>query len=200
MLKMKKGSIISNSEVLNPEYTKIDTGFMANVNVENINDILEKFISLQSEELFLFIELPTNSEDERFLTKSDTLVNFHNDVYYIDGISKEKCYEILKKHGEILINDGLCEFGFGTRSFEDEILCSKYNIVAIYTQHYKKYNNFFEEFNINQNNNYKSAWNYFSADNPGISNKYEINGKNIYLIVEELAKQGLYFAGRIKKK
>lgn len=199
MLKMKRGSIISNSEVLNPEYTKTDTEFIANVNVENISVILEKFISLQSQELFFFIEVPTNLENEKSFSDNNALESLHADVYYIDGISKEKCYEILKKHGEILINDGLCEFGFGTRSFEDEIMCRKYNIVAIYTQHHEKYNNFFEVFNINQNNSYKSAWDYFSMSNPGISKKYEINGKNIYLIIEELTKQGLYFAGRKNK-
>jgi len=42
----------------------------------------------------------------------------------------------------------------------------------------------------------KTAWDYFTYDNPGESFLYEHKGKDIYDLIEHLKQYGLYFAER----
>lgn len=194
MFKMKSGCIIPENAILQEEYKKDSNTIKANISLENISKILMSFVSMQNEELFLFIEVPTNLNDLKKENKKDSYV----DVYYHDGITKEQINNLLNNYGEILINDGLCEFGFGTRSFNDEIMVHKYNIVTIFSNNIDKYDKLFNEFKIKENNNYKCAWDYFTEDNPGTSSAIEIDGNTVYTIIEELMTNGLYLGERKK--
>lgn len=192
MIKMKKGSIIPNNTLLKEEYKKEKNNIIANVDVDKIHILLEKFIDVQSEELFLFIEIPTNLNE---------LENKHEnsiDIYYKDGLTKDEAHSLLKEYGEILINDGLCKFGFGTKSFNDEIMSHKYNVVTLFSKNIDKYKKLLNELKIAETNNYKSAWYFFTNNTPGISNIYEKDGKTVFDIVEELEEKGLYFGERKK--
>lgn len=192
MIKMKKGSTIPSSTQLKEEYKKEKNNIIANVDVDKIHTLLKKFIDIQNEELFLFIEVPTNLNELE--NKDET----YTDVYYKDALTKEEAHHLLKEYGELLINDGLCEFGFGTKSFNDEIMSHKYNVVTIFSINIDKYYNLLKKLKINETNDYKSAWNFFTPNSPGISSIYENDDKTVFDIIEELEERGLYLGERKK--
>lgn len=192
MIKMKKGSTIPNGIILNEEYKKEKNNIIANIDVDKIHTLLKKFIDIQNEELFLFIEVPTN------LNELENKDEAYTDVYYKDGLTKEEAHNLLNEYGEILINDGLCEFGFGTKSFNDEIMSHKYNVVTVFSKNIDKYSKLLSELKIIETNDYKSAWDFFTPDSPGISSIYENDDKTVFDIIEELEEKGLYFGERKK--
>ena len=44
---------------------------------------------------------------------------------------------IMKRYGQLLINDGLCRFGFGSHSEQEEIYCLKYQVLSVYGEQKK---------------------------------------------------------------
>ena len=192
MIQMKKGSFIPNNVELKEEYKIDNDTIILNIDVNKIEKLLQSFVEMQKEELFLFIEIPTNIKEI-----SNEENNNYKDIYYLDGISVDGIKEILKQYGDILINDGLCEFGFGVRSFTEEIMCLKYNMIRIYSkENIYKYIDLLNKFNICESINYKSAWDYFKEENPGISKIYIRDKQTIYDVIEILKSWGLYLGER----
>lgn len=192
MIKIKKGSIIPENIKIKEEYKVENDTIVLNIDVDKINKLLKSFVKMQKEELFLFIEVPTNINEEK---------ENYTDVYYLDGISINEIDELLNMYGDILINDGLCEFGFGVKSFNEEIMSLKYNMITIYSkENVNKYIDLLNELKINKTINFKSAWDYFTEENPGISKLYEKEEQTVYDIIEILKEKGLYLGERKKVK
>lgn len=42
------------------------------------------------------------------------------------------------RNGELLVNDGLCSFGFGGHNSNNEIMVGKYNLISIYENEKRK--------------------------------------------------------------
>ena len=61
---------------------------------------------------FFILELPVSIDREKVIAKN-IIKESHKDVYYIDGCSREECLALLIRYGNLLINDGLSQFGFG---------------------------------------------------------------------------------------
>lgn len=194
MIKLKEGSIISKNIKLKEEYKVDNNTIILNIDVNKIIKLLKDFVKVQKEELFLFIEVPTNINEINSEEK-----NNYTDVYYLDGISINEIDELLSQYGDILINDGLCEFGFGVKSFNEEIMSLKYNVITIYSkENVNKYKELLNKLKINESIDFKSAWNFFTHDNPGVSKIYEKNGQTIYEVIETLKEAGLYLGERRK--
>lgn len=191
MLHMKKGCKIQNADKLFEQYEKTEYGYIANMHVEKIFDFLVQFIIIHEEPMFFFLELPSKLDDEENPTKVS-----HKDVYYMDCLKQEEAFAFLHRTGELLIHDGLCCFGFGSQTSHDEIAIRKYNIVTIHCTNNSTYENLFKEFGITETENLITAWDTFSADSPGISEKIELNGKDVYSIIEDYKNWGIYFAER----
>jgi len=192
MIKIKKGSIIPENIKIKEEYKVENDTIVLNIDVDKINKLLKSFVKIQKEELFLFIEVPTNINEEK---------ENYTDVYYLDGISINEIDELLNMYGDILINDGLCEFGFGVKSFNEEIMSLKYNMITIYSkENVNKYIDLLNELKINKTIDFKSAWDYFTEENPGISKLYEKEKQTVYDIIEILKEKGLYLGERKKVK
>jgi len=192
MLNMIKGCRIYDPSVLHEGYEKTETGFVANVNAEKIQSLVERFIMLHDERCFAILEVPTNAKEE----PAPGRCPFHKDVYYLDGLSPTKAVEFLQTFGQWLVHDGLSSFGIGIHSGGNEILVEKYNIVTVYTKTPEKYGGFFEACGIPQTPELKTAWDYFTQDTPGDSFLYEHEGIDIYELIEHLKQYGLYFAER----
>lgn len=189
MLKMIKGCRIHDPSVLNEGYAYTEFGFVANVNADKIQILIESFIKLHNDMCFLVLEVPTNARDET----DETL---HKDVYYLDGLTPNRAVEFLNVFAEWLIHDGLSSFGFGIHSGDNEIVADKYNVVKIFTRDILKYNGFFESHDLHRIPELKTAWNYFTDETPGESFLYTHQGKNIYELIGYLKQYGLYFAER----
>ncbi|MDO4438916.1 MAG: hypothetical protein Q4B86_05665 [Eubacteriales bacterium] len=194
MLNLVKGHKISNPEKLNEGYEICnDVSMMANVNAEKILDVFQHFIVLHDEPMFFILELPVNLDRESPIAPG-ILEETHKDVYYIDGCSREACLALMERYGDLLINDGLVSFGFGCHESNDEIMQDKYNVITIYSQKLSSYAGFFEAHEINQVDDLVTAWDTFSEETPGISERFEWNNKTILDLPNELKEWGIYLA------
>lgn len=195
MLEIKRGCKVHKSALLEEQYQETEYGFLANVHVHKIKDVIRDFIILQTAPLFFILELPTNERDERLLRKSDT-DTFHTDVYYIDGMNANEAIGLLDKHGELLIHDGISGFGFGTHDSSAEIMSSKYNVVTLFVKSHEAYNNFFAKYDIPRVEKVVTAWDTFTETTPGESIRIIVNGKDVFSLPKELKRYGIYFAER----
>ena len=194
MLNLVKGHQVSLVENLFESFTKLtEHHLMANVHAEKILEVFQHFIVIHDEPLFFILELPVSIDREKVIAKN-IIKESHKDVYYIDGCSREECLALLIRYGDLLINDGLSQFGFGGHKSHDEIMLDSYNIVTIYSKELSKFNDFFELHNIQFVEELVTAWKTFSKTSPGISEIYESNGKTVYDLPEELAEWGIYLA------
>ena len=176
MLNLVKGHQVSLVENLFESFTKLtEHHLMANVHAEKILEVFQHFIAIHDEPLFFILELPVSIDRE-------------------DGCSREECLALLIRYGDLLINDGLSQFGFGGHKSHDEIMLDSYNVVTIYSKELSKFNDFFEPHNIQFVEELVTAWKTFSKTSPGISEIYESNGKTVYDLPEELAEWGIYLA------
>ncbi len=114
----------------------------------------------------------------------------------MDCLKKDEAFSFLDSVGELLSNDGLCKFGFGSQSNNDEIMVDKYNVITISCKNNNLYMNLFRKNNIERTTSLVTAWNTFSEESPGVSEKIEINGKDVYSIITDYKSWGIYFAER----
>lgn len=195
MLKMRKGSIVPFPEKLSEGYIYRDPVFFANVDADKIEALLEHFILLHNEPLFFILELPCEQIDEQEFAPGKVEA-FHRDVYYIDGCSQEKALDLLHRTAAILINDGLCFFGFGCHLSHDEIMVEKYNVLTVWANNKDTYAGFFEKHNIYPQDQFVTAWETFTQEAPGESFRVDTDGKSIYDIPQMLQSFGIYRAER----
>ena len=193
MIVLRKGSVVPFPNLLEEAYEQQKYNIVANISADKIKMIMEDFIKIQEEPLFFIIELPSNRKDEKEI-KPGVLNNFHKDVYYIDGCTKEETLSILNDIGNIMINDGFCEFGFASHITNDEIMFCKYNVTVIYSKDCSKYQNLLEKYKICKINKLVTAWDTFSQDHPGESYRIKTGGKDIYSIPKKYKKRGMYKA------
>lgn len=195
MFNFKKGCKVPFPEKILEEYEELECGYIANVSAEKIIEVLKEFVHLQDDFVFFFLELPTNLNDEPE-TENGIVTNLHKDIYYMDNLSKEEAFSFLDSAGELLANDGLCKFGFGSQSNNDEIMVGKYNVVTISCKEKNTYMNLFRKNDINQTEKLITAWDTFSKEFHGVSEKIELNGKDVYSIIDDFKAWGIYFAER----
>lgn len=198
MINFIKGCSIPNSEKLCEEYNLEESNMiLANVNAEKILKIIYDFIDMQDKDsrVFLFIEVPSQLEDEKILKKSTNLENgievgvlesTHKDVYYMDDIPIQVFKDIIEPVKDVLVNDGMTIFGVGNHITGDEIGKYAYNEVMLhYHEDIKNYEKLFNDNGIKKNQNRISPWDLINNNNPGKSEIYiDKDGKNIYDIID----------------
>ena len=199
MFNLIKGAKIDESIKLVEEYEVADKCVYANISSENIRTVVDKFIEVEKENRFcLFIELPSNRDDENVVGVTEEgyyqVDCLHIDVYYLDNISADYLIELLNIFEDILINDGLSSFGVLSQSGR-EIGKYKYNVIKAYSNdNLAPIIEVFTTLGVPETDELITAWNYFSKDNPGISETYSKDGKNIYDVVDTLKEVGMYKA------
>ncbi len=193
MLNMKMGCKIAEADQLVEGYEPNGCNFIANVNVNKVESILQHFICMHEEPLFFILELPSNLDDENQI-KPGVVEALHKDVYYIDGCSQEEALVLLGREGKLLINDGITTFGFGCHESGDEILFGKYNVLTIYSQTPEVYADFFEQHDILKMKHLITAWDTFTKEKPGVAEKITIDGQDVFSITEKYKEWGIYKA------
>ncbi len=148
----RKGCKVPFPEKILESYCFFETYFKANVGEDKIKELLCHFISIHNEHLFFILELSSNKAAETEI-RFGTVSALHKDIYYIDGCNQKDALTIFEKVSSILINDGLCSFGFGCHNSHDEIMVGKYNVVILYTKNSEKYQGFFEKQFLFKNSN-----------------------------------------------
>lgn len=201
MIKMIQGAKIKDADKLNEEFEVKSTTITSNVNSDKILNILNDFIEVQENPLFLIIEVPTNAKDEE--VKDNIVETFHKDIYYADGLSKETVKGFFSEFGSLFINDGITQVGIGNHITKAEIMTDKYNIVHIYmgNDDSNRYEEILIKNNLKKVKKLITAWDYFTKSNPGNSMSIKEDGKTVYDVIEILKDSiGLYFAERREDK
>lgn len=193
MLKFRKGCKVPFPEKLSEGYEYNAPWFTANVGADKMKTLLTHFIAIHNEPLFFILELPS-TRDEEPEGRSGIVEALHKEVYYIDGCTQKSALEILDRIADLVINDGLCSFGFGCHRTNDEIMIGKYNVVSLYSPNERLYDGFFKAHGIDQVENLLTAWDIFTKESPGESIRVDTNGKSIYDIPDMLKDLGIYLA------
>ncbi len=192
-MNFSKGYIVPQKDEIKEGYEIKDKEVTANISCEKIEDLILDFIDGLTEPCFFILELPATQQQEMELRKND-FARFHDNVFYIDGQRREVLIKIMKDYGELLINDGMCKFGFASHISHDEIFIGKYNVVKIYSSNKIMVENLFKKHNIPLTENLKTAWDTFSENSPGDCIAIEIDGLTSYDLVDKLKVLGLYLA------
>ncbi|MBE5851162.1 MAG: hypothetical protein E7298_13685 [Lachnospiraceae bacterium] len=198
ILKLKAGSKISSPQVLYEGFEIGDNHITANVGVDKIESVMKHFVLMHDEPEFFILELPANQKDETEIAPG-VVRSLHKDVYYIDGCDHEEALAILSRAGEILYNDGLIAFGFGCHESGDEIMFGKYNVLTIYSRNIDKYDDFFTKHRIERTDKLVTAWDTFSQEYPGSSEKLTLDGESIYDLPNQFEEWGMYLAEQVEE-
>ena len=193
MFVLRAGCKVPFPEKLSEEYMLIENQIIANISADKIKDIMNHFIYIHEEPVFFILELPSKQDDEEEI-RPGIVEKMHKDVYYIDKCTGEEAFTILLRIGDLMINDGLCSFGFGGHESTDEIMFGKYNVTTIFSKSIKRYVDFMAEHDIPKADRIITAWDTFSSKNPGSSERIYTDGKDVYSIPEMFADWGIYKA------
>ena len=193
MLEIIHGAKVKKYNELEEGYMIKDTCILANVHASKIEEIIADFLILHKQELvFLFLEVPTNQEEEKKLGGE----KLHRDVFYLDALSYQSACTLFQEYKELWIHDGLIHFGFGNKK-QEEIGKYKYNIIKIYQKNKKetKYEDLLKKQNIPKKEQIITAWDTFTEENPGTSHLYkDKKNRTVYDCVGELVQVELYKA------
>lgn len=198
MLTMRKGFSVSFADRLNEGYKTDGKFFTANVSAQKTLPLLENFIKLhEDEKLFFILELPTPETAEP-KDENGNITAFHKDIYYLDDCTPAMVRDVLDIVGEMLLDDGISQFGVGSHITNDEMMICKYNIVNLYHNDEQStfYDGFFEKYGINKTDNLVTAWDMLSPGTFGECTRCEKDGRTVYDIPSVFAELGMYMAKR----
>lgn len=164
-----------------------------NVSAENIDNVFQSLCEKVEKPGFLLIEHGTNANIEKQLRKSES-DPFHKDVYYLDGLNGESFLDLYNEYKQLLIHDGMINFGFGSHIGMDEIFVGPYKIFTVFTDKVERYIEVLSGLGFIKIENIKTVWENFSETSPGSKMTIKNTGIDIYEMVERLTKKGLYLA------
>ena len=162
------------------------------LSAELIRPLLERGAKLLPEPHFFFLELPCTEDEEKSLRKSKSDPT-HYKVYYLDNCTEPVTQALLKRYGDLLINDGLTRFGFGSNQTSEEIYVLDYQQVQIYADD-GRFVPLFEELGAERVKTVITPWDNFTPDNAGVSLAVETEGETTDMIPVNLAEEGMYLA------
>ena len=199
MLNLSKGyKITSKEELFEGFELKDDNTIIANVGSDKIIDVVQHFICMQEEPLFFILELPVSCDRETPI-REGVLDKMHKDIYFIDGLSKEDSLVLTIRYGELLVSDGMSNFGFASQKTHDEIMVEPYNIINLYSENISFYKDFYEPHEIKEVDNLKTAYDTFSKDTPGSKERVDVDGVSVYDLPELLKEWGMYLADTVEE-
>ncbi len=187
-MKFKKGCVVDNAEKIVESYEVKDGYIFANVENQNAKTLIFDFIS-KIPEGFLFLEMPILEGD--LALKSDDGA-YDREVYYLDGLTTTEMQELFKRYNDILLEDGLIAFGFGSHNSYEQIGFDKYNLLTIVSENLEKTQTDLLKMGVKKVDKLITAWDIFDKDSGGKSSLVTINKKTIYHVKNELEEIGLY--------
>ena len=171
------------------------TVFTINVSAERMDTVFRRLSSEVAEPGFLLLEVGTHESVEKTLRESPTSP-FHKDVFYLDALTHEGLLEILRRHGDLLVQDGGINFGYGSGSGTDEVYVGPYKVMYIYSDTPEKYVRALDALGFIREPQLRTVWNNFTKDSPGNRRVLTEVKTTIWDVIAELKGEGLYFAER----
>ncbi|MCR5540342.1 MAG: hypothetical protein K6F71_05905 [Ruminococcus sp.] len=162
-------------------YKYEDGSFTGIISAELMAGLAEGFIDMADEPVFFLLELPRDDSEEY-------------DVYYLDNCTKAVARAIMKRYGELLIQDGLSRFGFGSNKTEEELYFMDYQEFMLYTPKKDKAEKLLKKLGIAKTDAPCSMWNTFTEEQQGSLSAVELEGETVFDIPEALEEVGMYLA------
>lgn len=193
-----QGINVDNIGNVHSAYFADNNGICAVLSADVVGDIVSELTEKLCGPVFFFLEIPCSSEEEKQLRKNKN-DPYHYKIYYLDNCTIPVAKAIMERYGELLINDGVSRFGFGSHESEEEIYCKDYQTVSVYGNT-DRFKSVFDEMNIPAQAEIKTLWDVLSDDNIGTCSTVEINGETVNDIAENLKDEGMYLADIIEEK
>ncbi len=188
--KVIEGLNIADISRVTSSFTKIsDSEIHCIVSAEMINSILKRTVKLVKKPYF-FIEVPCTDAQEAELKEES---GSHMQLYNLE-VTQEVANAILKRYGDLLINDGVTNFGFGSLETETEIYAMPFQTIMLYN---KKDTSGFEKILKQDNitelkpNEFITIDSLLSKNNPADRVMVELNGETVFDVIENLKEVGL---------
>jgi hypothetical protein len=177
------GLIIPFPEQIEEKYSISENRIIFNISFEKLKPLIDDFVSNLSEPLFLIIQKPLK---EKYKPNSFTKGPFKAELFYFNLRTKEQLAEVLDQYGEILLNDGMSEFGIRSHETGDEIFIAKYKVALIFSKNVKQYFSLLNKYGITETNDLITAWDIISLEFPGKRSRVVIDNKDIFDVVDAL--------------
>ncbi len=137
------------------------------------------FIKEVSEPVFFFLELPLEADGEF-------------DTYYLDNCTKKVAYAVIERFGELLVNDGISHFGFGSNASDEEIYFEDYQEFSAYVKSPEKLAKSLEQLGVQRKEQFTTLWDQLSDDNLGCLSAVELDSETVFDIPDALKNAGMY--------
>ncbi len=194
MFKTASGVDIPYLERIKEEYAVSENRIMFNISFEKIKPFILDFVSNLSEPLFFIIQKPLK---EKYKPNSFTKGPFKAELLYFDLPTKTQILEVLDLYGEIILNDGMSQFGIQSHDTGDEIFFAKYKIAFIFSKDVEKHSFLLNKYGIRKTSHLITAWDVVSPDSPGKRSKVIVDNKDIIDVAEELKEVSLKYKSQI---
>ncbi|MBR1864088.1 MAG: hypothetical protein IJ806_08385 [Ruminococcus sp.] len=176
------GVSVTGSEGLESSFSVSGQEVRGLLSAELILKCAEGFLETVPEPVFFFLELPMENGGEGY------------QVYYLDNCTREVAGAIIKRYGQLLAEDGLCRFGFGSNRTEEEIYFTDYQEFSVYSLSPGKVRDMLKKLGCRETEEPSSLWDLMSDEEPGTLSGIEIEGETVFDIPENLKDAGMYQA------
>ncbi len=199
-LKIIEGLNISEISGVKSAYMKINSSEInCVISAEKIKSIVKKAVRLIKKP-FLFLEVPcTDAQEAELSKKGDD--GTHMQLYNLE-VTHDVADAILDRYGDLLINDGVTNFGFCSLKTETEIYAMPFQNIMFYNENDTSiFENILKENNIPEvkSEQFVRIDSLISKDNPADRVLVELNGETVFDMVENLTEVGLTLCDTIKE-
>ena len=170
------------------------------LSAEKIKYIVKKTVKLIKKPYF-FIEVPCTDAQEAELSKHGDS-GTHMQIYNLE-VTHDVADAILKRYGDLLINDGLTNFGFCSLETETEIYVMPFQNIMIYNKNdTSSFEKLLKESNIPKlkPEEFITIDSLLSNSNPADRVLVELNGETVFDVIENLTGVGLTLFETIKEE
>ena len=191
-MKLCRGFKVNGSENIKESYAIEGDNIFVNVDADRYDKVMKELCLLLPVPVFFILEVPCTELEELKLRKTSN-DPFHKDIYYIDGLDHKSTKLIFDKMSDILVNDGLSQFGFSSHEVQMEVMKEKYNVIRIYSKDKTPFIDKLNKLKIHQVEHIICASDLANDNNPGYCEKVTVgDNKDIYDLVEFLKQIDLY--------
>ncbi len=190
--KIIEGLSIADISEVRPSYAKFsDSEIQCIVSAERIKAIFKRAVKLVKKPYF-FIEVPcTDAQESELLNKGES--GAHMQLYNLE-VTQEVANAILERYGDLLINDGVTNFGFGSLETETEIYAMPFQTIMLYNKNdTSSFEKILKQDNITELKPEKfiTIDSLLSKNNPADRVMVEFNGETVFDVIENLKEVGL---------
>ena len=190
MFQTAPGVTVPFPEKLREEYQRFEQVLRANVSYEHLFPLVREFCRGLEEPLFFVLQLPLDQREEEAYGDGE----LHQKVMYLDGLKTTDADGILQAYGEVLFQDGMCQFGIASQVSREEIFVQQYKLTDIFAPDPEKYVSLLERYGLTEVEELTTAWDTFSQESPGECRLVKVNGTDVYDVARALEERGMYVA------